>query len=61
MTSKDQQPAPYYEPKPAPVSNAQKSENNPYKFTLDYLSLYLSLFALVILLFVTAYYYGFLH
>ena len=67
MTSKnqptqDRQPAPYYEPKPASMSNAQENgKSNPYKYTLDYLSLYLSLAALVILLFATAYYYGFLH
>lgn len=60
--TKDQQASPYYDPKPSPASNAQDyGQSNPYKYTLDYLSLYISLAVLVVLLFATAYYYKFLH
>lgn len=62
MTDRDPQGAPYYEPKPSPAANAEDyGKSNPYKYTLDYISLYVSLAVLVVLIFATAYYYKFLH
>jgi hypothetical protein len=58
MESKDQPSPPYYDPKRADIATVQEhGQNNPEKSLPLQLTINLSLGVLIILLFVTAYYY----